>query len=182
MPKIMVFNMVSVDGFFAGTDGSINWHNVDGEFNEFAAKQTGEFGMLIFGRVTYDLMANYWPTDQARKNDPIVAKIMNTTPKIVFSKNLQKATWNNTSLVSDINVDEIKQLKEQSKKDMAIFGSGQIVREFAKLGFIDEYRLMVNPVILGTGKPLFKELMKLKLLKSREFKNGNVLLTYQPVL
>jgi dihydrofolate reductase len=181
MKKIIVFNMVSLDGFFAGVDGNINWHNVDKEFNEFAIKQTAEFGTLIFGRKTYDLMAGYWPSEETIKNDPIVAGLMNNTPKIIFSRNLQKAEWSNTELVKEIKADEIKKLKTSAQKDLAIFGSGQIVREFTRLGLIDEYRLMVNPVILGSGKPLFTDPLKLKLLKSREFKNGNILLTYEPI-
>ena len=172
--------MVSVDGFFAGEDGNINWHNVDQEFNDFAEIQTAEFGTLIFGRVTYDLMAGYWPTTEVIKSDPIIARLMNGLPKVVFSKKLAKAEWNNTKLMGNINTDEIRKLKQSSEKPMAIFGSGQIVQEFAKLGLIDEYRLMINPVILGRGKPLFKEPMKLKLVNSRIFKSGNVLLTYEP--
>jgi dihydrofolate reductase len=181
MRKIIVFNMVSVDGYFAGVDGNINWHNVDREFNEFAIKHTREFGALIFGRVTYDLMAGYWPSEGALKGDPVVAGIMNGADKIVFSKTLNKAEWNNTRVMGNIEKSEIEKLKQQTGKPMAIFGSGQIVQEFAKLGLIDEYRLMLNPVVLGAGKPLFKQPLKLKLLKSREFKNGNVLLYYRPI-
>ena len=170
MKKIIVFNMVTIDGYFAGVDGNINWHNVDAEFNEFAAKQTADFGTLIFGRVTYDLMAGYWPLEKVVKNDPIVAGIMNSTDKIVFSRKLDKADWNNTRLMKSINPDEINKLKESAKKDIAIFGSGQIVQEFTKLGLVDEYRLMINPVVLGAGKTLFAgvDMFKLKLMKTRE--------------
>jgi dihydrofolate reductase len=181
MAKIIVFNMISIDGFFCGPNGEIDWHNVDGEFNEFAIKQTGEAGLLIFGRTTYELMASYWPNEQTVKNDPIVAGLMNNTPKIVFSTSMSKADWNNTKLVNKIDAEEIKKLKQDSAKDLFIFGSGQIVQEFAKLGLIDEYRLMINPVALGAGKTLFKEKQKLKLLNSKEFKSGNVLLVYQPL-
>ena len=173
--------MVTLDGFFAGADGNINWHNVDAEFNEFAEKQTPEFGTLIFGRVTYDLMAGYWPEEGVIKDDPIVAGIMNSVNKIVFSKTMKSADWNNTIAMNEINIEEIKKLKEQATKPLAIFGSGQIVQEFAKLNLVDEYRLMINPLTLGQGKPLFKEPLKLKLIGNREFKSGNVLLTYEPV-
>jgi dihydrofolate reductase len=181
MKKIIVFNMITVDGFFAGTDGNINWHNVDAEFNEFAIKQLNEVGALIFGRVTYDLMAGYWPSEKPVKDDPIVAGLMNNTHKIVFSRSLDKADWNNTTLMKEINAEQIQKLKQEPGKDLFIFGSGQTVQEFAQLGLIDEYRLMVNPVALGAGKPLFKQHLKLKLLKSQEFKNGNVLLSYQSI-
>lgn len=180
MAKIIVFNMLTLDGFFAGVDGEISWHNVDAEFNDFAIKQTPEFGTLIFGRITYELMAGYWPSQAVIKDDPIVAGIMNSAEKIVFSRSLDKAEWNNTKLMKKVDVDEIKKLKESSEKPMAIFGSGQIVQEFTKLGLVDEYRLMVNPVVLGKGKQLFKEHMKLQLISHQEFKNGNVLLCYEP--
>ena len=173
--------MITVDGFFAGVDGNINWHNVDREFNDFAEKQTPEFGTLIFGRITYDLMAGYWPKEGPVKDDPIVAGIMNSANKIVFSRTMEKADWNNTRLIKEINSANIQKLKQESTKPMAIFGSGQIVQEFAKLGLIDEFRLMINPVILGKGKALFADYAKLKLTGNREFKNGNVLLTYEPV-
>ena len=181
MKKIIVFNMVSVDGFFAGTDGNISWHNVDAEFNEFAIKQLGEAGVLLFGKTTYDLMAGYWPKEGVVKDDPIVAGLMNSLPKIVFSKSMDKAEWNNVKILNDIKKLDIEKLKEISEKDIFIFGSGQIVQEFAKLGLIDEYRLMVNPVVLGQGKPLFKEPAEFKLLESKQFKNGNVLIYYQPI-
>jgi len=172
--------MVSVDGFFAGVDGDISWHNTDAEFGEFANKQTAQFGTMIFGRVTYDVMAGYWPTEAVVKNDPIVAAAMNNANKIVYSKTMSQAGWQNTLLRKEINVDEIKKLKTESQKNISVFGSGQIVRQFAKLGLVDEYRLMINPIVLGSGKPLFDGCLKLKLLSNREFKNGNVLLCYEP--
>lgn len=178
MAKIVVFNMLSLDGFFAGVGGDISWHNVDGEFNEFAIKQTREFGALLFGRVTYDLMYGYWPSEDALKNDPIVAGIMNNADKIVFSKSLKKAEWKNTKVIKEIEKLEIETLKQQAEKDLAIFGSGTIVQKFTELGLVDEYRLMINPVVLGSGKPLFRKHQKLQLMSSREFKNGNVLLNY----
>ena len=181
MSKIIVFNMISLDGYFCGPNGETEWHNVDAEFNEFAIKQlTEEVGLLLFGRTTYELMAGYWPTNQAVKNDPIVAGLMNNTSKIVFSKSMSSADWNNTKVIKEIKKLEIEKLKQKSGKDIFIFGSGQIVQEFSKLGLIDEYRLMINPVALGQGKTLFKEKLKLKLLKIKEFKNGNVLLCCRP--
>ena len=137
-----------------------------------------EVGLLLFGRTTYELMVRYWPSEQAAKNDPVVAGLMNSAPKMVFSSSMDKAEWNNTRLIKEIKKSEIEKLKQGTGRDIFIFGSGQIVQEFAKMGLIDEYRLMVNPVALGQGKPLFKGPAKLKLLKSREFKNGNVLLCY----
>jgi dihydrofolate reductase len=179
-----MFNMVSLDGFFEGQDREIDWHMADEEFNQFAIDQFNSLETILFGRVTYQLMANFWPSPTALAEDPVVANLMNSTSKIVFSNTLQKADWNNTRLVSGDADREIIQLKEQSGKDMIIFGSGSLVSSLMRLGLIDEYRLIVNPVVLGSGRPLFtglKERLHLKLLNALTFKSGNVVLSYQPV-
>lgn len=183
MRKVILFNMVSLDGFFGGPDGDINWHNVDAEFNDFAIDQLNSAGGLVFGRVTYQLMASYWPTDVAVKNDPIVAGKMNTLPKIVFSRTLDKVEWKNTRLVKGDVAEEISNLKEQPGKDMFVFGSADLASALTHFGLIDEYRVMVNPVVLGSGKPLFKGIqdrLGLKLIRTKAFHSGNVLLCYQP--
>ena len=136
------------------------------------------------GRVTYQLFADYWPTPAAYKENPIIAPMMNDLQKIVFSRTLDNAEWNNSKVVKENVSEEISRLKQQPGKDMVIFGSGIIVSEFAKFGLIDLYRLIVNPVVLGSGKPLFKGLddkLKLKLLNARPFGSGNVILEYEPM-
>ncbi len=183
MRKIIFFMLTSLDGFFEGTGRGINWHNVDEEFNEFAIEQLGTVETLLFGRVTYEMMASYWPTPAAKTNDPVVAEKMNTTPKLVFSKTLQKGEWQNTRLIKDNFVEEMQKLKKQSGKDMIILGSSDLAVTFIDHGLIDEFRVMVNPLILGNGKSLFKGIqgkLDLKLIKTRVFKNGNVLLYYEP--
>ncbi len=183
MSKLFSFNMMSLDGFFEGpSKWDLSWHNVDAEFNEFAITQLNEIGTLLFGRVTYEGMADYWSSPDAAKDDPIVAGLMNQIPKIVFSKTLNKAEWNNTRLVKDHVADEISKLKKQSSKDLAVFGSANLMSELMRMDLIDEHRVMVNPVVLGNGTPLLqtKDKIALKLLKTRAFKNGNVLLIYQP--
>jgi len=183
MRKVFLFNMITLDGFFEGPNQDISWHHVDEEFNEFAINQLNEIDMLLFGRVTYQGMASYWPTEFAISNDPIVAGLMNNLPKIVFSKTLDKAEWNNTKLVNDNAAEEISTLKQQSGKDIAIFGSSALAVTLAERGLIDEYRIIVNPVVLGGGTPLLKGIkdkLNLKLLKTRTFKSGNVLLYYVP--
>ena len=182
MRKLFSFNMMSLDGFFEGTSKwELSWHNVDSEFNEFAIAQLNEIGMLLFGRITYEGMAGYWSSPDATKDDPDVAGLMNRIPKIVFSKTLNKADWNNTRLVKDHAADEILKLKKQSEKDLAVFGSANLMSALMRADLIDEHRVMVNPVVLGSGTPLFqtKDKLNLKLLKTRVFGNGNVLLTYQ---
>ena len=186
MRKLFSFNMVTLDGFFEGPNGEIDWHNVDtedGEFNEFAIEQLGSIDTLLFGRVTYQLMASYWPTPAAIEGDPIVADLMNRLPKVVVSRTLEKAEWNNTRLVKDHIAEEILKLKQQPGKDIALFGSATLMSTLMQMDLIDEHRIMVNPVILGSGTPLFKETkdrQSLKLVRSRTFRSGNVLLCYQP--
>lgn len=183
MRKIVFFMLTSLDGYFEGPSRDINWHNVDEEFNEFAEQQTSEFGALLFGRVTYELMASYWPTEAAKRNDPVIAKLMNSLPKIVFSKTLQKVEWENTTLVKDNFKKVVRELKKEAGKDAAIFGSSDLAVMFMEQGLIDEYRIMVNPVVLGDGKPLFKGIknqVDLKLIKTKVFQSGNVLLYYEP--
>lgn len=183
MRKVIFFNLISLDGYFEGPNQDINWHHVDEEFNEFAIQQTGEFGALLFGRVTYELMASYWPTESAKRDDPAVAGLMNNLPKVVFSTTLDKVEWENTKLVKDNFVEEVSKLKEQPGKDLAIFGSSDLAVTFIDLGLIDEFRIMINPVVLGGGKPILhgiKSQLELKLIKVKEFKSGNVLLYYVP--
>jgi dihydrofolate reductase len=180
--KVFLFMMVSLDGYFEGPKQDIGWHNVDEEFNDFAIQQLDDVDMLLFGRVTYEGMASFWPTPFAKENDPIVAEKMNTVSKLVFSKTLDKAEWNNTKLVKEHVAEEILQLKQQSGKDIAIFGSSDLAVSLISLGLVDELRIMVNPVVLGNGKSLFNGLrgkLDLKLLKTRTFSSGNVLLYYQ---
>lgn len=183
MRKLFVFNLVTLDGYFEGPNRDISWHNVDAEFNEYAIDMLNSVDTLLFGRVTYELMAGFWPTPDAIKNDPIVAGKMNSLPKIVFSKTLEKVEWNNTRLVKSNIEEETRKMKKLPGKDMALLGSGSIMSEFVQRSLIDEYRIMVNPIILGDGTPLFKGIkdrIKLKLVKTRTFRNGNVLLYYQP--
>ncbi len=184
MGKLFVFNMVTLDGFFEGPDHGIDWHNVDEEFNRFAIEQLDTIGVIVFGRVTYLGMASYWPTPLASEDDPVVAGLMNRMPKIVLSRTLDKAEWNNTRLIKNNAAEEIARLKQQSAKDLAIFGSANLAASLQNLGLVDEYRLMLNPIVLGGGTPLFQSInqpLKLKLIKTRVFSSGNVLLYYQPI-
>jgi dihydrofolate reductase len=183
MAKFIMFNLITVDGFFAGPDGNIGWHHVDAEFNDFAEQQTAEFGGLVFGRVTYELMAGYWPTDESRQDDPVIAKLMNSLPKLVFSRTLEHLDWENSRLATSDPVTEIGKFMRESDRDVALFGSANLAASLIAEGLIDEFRLLVNPVVLGDGKPLFpdrKQPLNLKLTNTRRFKNGNLLNTYVP--
>jgi dihydrofolate reductase len=184
MGKIGVFENVSVDGYFAGPNGEIDWFIGDEETAQYAKDHANPTTTILFGRVTYELMASYWPTAEAMKNDPVVAEVMNSASKIVFSRTLDKVEWGNTRLVKNNIEEEIKKMKNKPGKDMVILGSGSIVSAFAQRGLIDEYSFMVNPIILGGGRSIFqgiKDRLNLKLLETRTFKLGNVLLHYQYV-
>ena len=188
MGKISVFDYMTIDGFFAGPQGEIDWFKFikkDDEYDEYTHKQTARSGnTLIFGHKTYEMMKSYWPTSDAIKNDPNMAGVVNNSLKIVFSKTLQNVeegpNWKNIKLFHEINPEEIIKLKKQKGKDFTILGSGSIVQQFANLDLIDEYQLVIVPVILGQGKPLFKDVkkMNLKLFEAKTFKNGIVLLKY----
>jgi dihydrofolate reductase len=184
MRKLGVFNLVALDGYFSGQGGDISWHRVDPEFQEYAEKNSTSGNTLVFGRVTYELMASYWPSPEALKDDPVLTQGMNNSPKIVFSRTLKKVDWANTRLVKDDMLGEIQKLKQQSGKDLTILGSGSIVAQLAQAGLIDEYQILLNPVILGKGKTMFEgvEIKPiLKLTRTRTFGNGNVLLCYEPM-
>jgi dihydrofolate reductase len=182
--KVISFNMITANGFFEGPNQDISWHNVDQEFNEFAMKQLRSVDMILFGRVTYQLMANYWPTQAAIENDPIIAKKMNALPKIVFSKTLDKAEWNNTRLIRGNIAKEISYLKGLPGKNLIIFGSSDLTVVMAQMGLVDEFRIMVNPAVIGSGKPFLNGIegkINMKLLRAKTFHSGNILLYYQPV-
>lgn len=183
MRKIIFQMMVSLDGYFEGPDHELDWHRVDGEFNDYARDLLDSVDTLLFGRVTYQLMAGYWPTPTAMTDDPVIAAKMNSLPKIVFSKTLAKADWNNTRLVKENAAGEISRLKRLPGMNMAIFGSSDLAVSLLGVGLIDEYRIFINPVVLGSGKPLLKGLkdrLNLNLVSSRIFKSGLVLLCYKP--
>jgi len=185
--KLTAFNQVSLDGYFSGPGGDFSWakNDNDAEFDAFVAGNAKSGGMLIFGRVTYELMASYWPTPFALKNDPVVAERMNHLEKIVFSKTLVQASWSNTRLVKGALATEIRKLKSEPGEDMAILGSGSIIAQLASERLIDEFQLVVVPIALGGGRAIFdgiKEKLALKLTTSRTFRNGKVLLCYAPAL
>lgn len=184
MRKLVVFNQVTLDGFFADMQGNMSWaHKDDAEWNAFVAENAGGGGQLIFGRVTYDMMASFWPTPHAAEMMPVVAERMNNLPKVVFSRTLDEARWSNTKLVKGDLAAEIRRMKEEPGEGLVILGSGSIVSQLAQENLIDAYQLVVNPVVLGSGRSMFDGVEKklaLKLTNTRTFGNGNVLLCYEP--
>jgi dihydrofolate reductase len=187
MRKITVFNFITLDGYFAGPHGEIDWFKTiekDEEYDAYTKSQAKIGEPLIFGRTTYEMMKSYWPTEFARENDPVMADAVNLSPKIVFSKKLQKVeeeeNWKNVRMIADITSETIKAIKEEEGKNLTVLGSGSIVQQLANLGMIDEYQFMVVPIVLGAGKSMFAGVQQtsLKLLEVKLFKNGIVSLRY----
>jgi dihydrofolate reductase len=185
MRKLAVFNMVSLDGYFVDGHGDMSWaHKQDAEWIAFTSGNASGGGVLMFGRVTYDLMTRYWPTPMAAQQNPVVAAHMNSLPKVVFSRTMDKASWNNTKLVKGDLAAEVRKMKQEPGDDLVILGSGTIVSQLAQEGLIDEYQVVVSPIVLGKGRTMFdgvKDRLPLKLTKTRAFGNGNVLLCYEPM-
>ena len=185
MRRLIAFEQVSLDGFFVDAKGDMSWaHKQDPEWNAFAASNASGDGALLFGRLTYEMMASFWPTPAAMERMPAVAEGMNNLPKVVFSRTLEKASWKNTKVVKGDIVAEVRKMKKESGPGMAILGSGSIVSQLAQAGLIDELQMVVNPTVLGKGRTLFegvKEKLGLKLIKTRAFGNGNVVLYYEPM-
>ena len=184
MRRLTVFNLMSLDGYIAGKDGDISWHNVDEEFQELAKAASNSGNTLLFGRVTYELMARFWPTADTDPSStgPMVefARIWRDMPKIVFSRTLERADWN-TTVVRDLVPEEIRKLKARPGGDLAL-GGADLAAAFMRHDLVDEYRLYVHPVVIGRGKPLFQPSdarFDLRLAETRAFGNGVVLLRHQ---
>jgi dihydrofolate reductase len=186
MRRLTVFNNVTLDGYFSDRNGDISWAHKDqhdAEWKAFVEGNANPGGPLLFGRITYELMASFWPTPLATEFDPVVAESMNNLPKVVFSRTLDKVSWRNSKVVKGDLATEVRRMKQEQGKDMVILGSGSIVAQLTREGLIDEYQVVVNPVVLGQGRTMFEglaERLNLKLTRSRVFSNGNVLLCYEP--
>lgn len=178
MRKVIVSNLMSLDGFFEGPNHELDWFVVDEEFFEYARDMLRGVDTILFGRKTYQHMADYWPSAPAEE----IADQMNNLPKIVFSRTLESAEWQNSTLVKNDAVAEISKLKQLPGKDMVILGSASLASFLLQRGLIDEYRVILNPVLLGSGSPLFQDVnqrLRLKLSRTKLFGSGVVVLYYQ---
>ena len=180
-----MLNRVSLDGFFAGPNGEIyDWFIPDPEVDK-AAHEMAQADTILFGRVTYQLFESVWPKVAVDPNAPKEARItadeVNQMTKVVFSTTLKEVTWEHSILFKGNLAEEVRKLKQGNGPDILIFGSGTIVDQLANEGLLDEYLLVVTPVVLGAGKPLFQDVKKfnLELLEARDFHSGNVLLHYR---
>ena len=196
MRKIVAFDRVTADGYFSGPEGSLDWSVPDAEIDKLGGEAVpGPGNTLLFGRRTYQMFESFWPhvlKDSPEAPDPHVpgrqsaamrnmAVFIHEATKIVFSKSLKEVTWHDSRLFRDIEPDNIEAMKNVPGADMMIFGSGQIVSRLSALGLIDEYQLIVSPLLLGGGKTLVNGVatrVKLDLLEAKPYESGNVMLRY----
>src|SRR4030081_1028452 len=184
MRKIILMMSVSLDGFFEGPDHELDWGLVDDELDRHFNEQLGAMGAFLDGRVTYELMAGFWPpADKDPSSTPPVAefsRIWRDMPKIVYSRTLERADWN-TTVVRDVVPEEVMELKAQPGGDLML-GGADLAAAFMRHDLIDEFRLYVHPVVIGQGKLLFQRSdtrIRLRLAEARTFGSGGVLLRYQ---
>jgi dihydrofolate reductase len=180
MRRVIAWNMLSLDGFSEGPNkGDLDWFRFDEELERYIKESQQLAGTVLFGRVTYEFMASYWPNAEGW-----IADFMNSVPKVVFSRTLDKADWNNTRLIKDNIPEEVAKLKQEpGSNDIFIFGSADLTAMFMKHGLIDEYRFGINPVLLGRGTAFFKDggrRQDLRLLEAKPFSSGLVILHYAP--
>jgi dihydrofolate reductase len=176
---------VSLDGFVAGPNGELNWAKVDEELFDYVGKRISEGDTALYGRVTYQMMENYWPTaadkPSATRHDIEHSKWYSKVHKVVLSKTMKEAELTNTKIISDNLSDRINEIKQQPGKDILLFGSPTATHSLIQLNLIDGYWLFVNPIILGQGIPLFTNIndkIKLNLLSTRQFTSGVTELNY----
>lgn len=188
MRKVVQFMHVSLDGFVAGPNGEMDWIRVDEEMFDYAGQRTNESDTALYGRVTFDMMEGYWPTaaDQPNpsKHDIEHSAWYMQVQKVVISKTLKGKSLKNTTIVSENIAAEIQKLKQAAGKEIIIFGSPSASHLLMREGLIDDFWVFVNPVLLGVGIPLFKDILKrtpLKLIKSHVFKSGVVCLHYERI-
>ena len=184
MRKLIMWNIITLDGYF---EGNQNWdlpfHNVvwGQELEKLSIEQLNSADYLVFGRVTYEGMAAYWTKAEGEIAELEIAKLMNRIPKLVFSKTLKSAEWNNTTLINENASAEIKKLKEEGGRDMYVFGSANLSETFVNDNLFDEYRIGIAPVILGSGRPLFRQGIaskNLSLVSTQQLLTGGVVLKY----
>lgn len=188
MRKVIFLIHTTLDGYVAGPNGEMDWIVYNEEVAQYSYELHRTTDTAIYGRVTYEMMANYWPTvldnpDSDPSDHPHAIWVKDAV-KIVFSRTLQSVDWKGTILLHDNIMEEMTKLKQQPGKDLWLIGSPTLAREFMRLGLIDEYRINVNPIILGGGQPLFdgqSDTLRLKLIEARTFTGGVAALRYEPV-
>ena len=198
MRRIVMFNRITADGYFADPDGTLGWIVPDETLDKEAASSTASpgIGTILLGRRTYDFFESFWRQFDDDGSDPVpdphapgsspeqraIADFINGATKVVFSKNRDQVTWRNSRLLRELDPHEIEAMKREPGKDIFVFGSGSIVSQLTEHGLIDEYQIVVNPTLIGGGRPLLDDLSKsvrLHLLEAKEYPTGNVMLRYE---
>ncbi|GHO48121.1 dihydrofolate reductase family protein [Ktedonospora formicarum] len=186
MRKVVSLIHISLDGYAAGPNGELEWAIVDKETSSFVDGFIESVDTAIYGRITYQMMKDYWPTvpsdPESTQHDLDHSRWVEDVTKVVFSRTLDAVDWNNTTLVRDHYADAINSLKHQEGGDIMIFGSPRLVHVLAQDGLIDEYVINLNPLLLGGGTPFFKDIQgsaSLKLVTAKQFHSGVVGLHYQ---
>ncbi len=185
MRKLIMWNLVTLDGFFEGTKSwDLSFHEQvwGDELEQFAITQAHEADLLLFGRVTFEGMAAYWKTQTSATESGAIAAFMNRVAKVVVSRTLTHADWNNSRIISSQVDAEVLRLKQAPGKDILIFGSANLCATLMRANLIDEYRLCLCPLVLGAGRPLFRsgDRLRMRLLDARPLTNGAVILRYEP--
>ena len=184
MRKLIMWNVITLDGYFEGNQNwDLSFHNViwGQELEKLSIEQLNSADYLVFGRVTYEGMAAYWTKAEGEIAELEIAKLMNRIPKLVFSRTLKSAEWNNTTLISENASAEIKKLKQEGGRDMYVFGSANLSETFINDNLFDEYRIGIAPIILGSGRPLFRRGIapkNLHLVSTQQLLTGGVVLKY----
>lgn len=190
MRKIYLFLSLSLDGYFEGSNHDLSWHNVDDEVIKFAIQQLKETDLYLWGRRIYQNMEAVWPkmaVDPSASKDSLeIARLLNNTPKIVFSRTLKSVketkNWKNVELVRELDLEGIRRLKRQAGKDIGV-GGPNLALALVKAGLVDEFRFMMVPVLIGRGTSISEGMLgktELEFVKTRRFDSGNLLLYYRP--
>ncbi|MEH6305302.1 dihydrofolate reductase family protein [Olivibacter sp. CPCC 100613] len=181
MKKIIVCNWLSLDGFFSGRNGETDWFFWNDEIEHDQLCMQKDIALMLFGRTTYDIMANYWPTTAALNENKQITRFMNNTPKIVFSSSLKEINWRNSIVKKELKHDEMYHLKQNISGDILIFGSGSIASQLMNLDLVDELRFLITPIVLGSGQTMFQHVhgrVVWQQCKSKSFNNGVTLTVY----
>lgn len=186
--RLFVSMIVSLDGFIEGPNRELDWfHDGDPQFEQYCDEMIDSVGLALYGRKSYELMVSYWPSAESNPRSPqdlAFARKMNALPKVVLSRTLERATWNNTTILRDNVAEKLRALKEAPGKPIVAWAGASLVASLAQLGLIDEYRLIVQPVVLGGGTSFFQnvtERKRLRLTRTTQLGRDIVVTCYEPL-
>jgi dihydrofolate reductase len=183
--RLIASEGITLDGYFSGPRGEIDWQALGKDLNGYSIELLEAADTLLFGRITYEQMKAWWPTPAGQRYSPAIARSMNTLAKLVAATQAVDVSWHNSRQISGELTEVVTDLKAQPGKDIVVLGSASLVAQLTDRGLIDEYHLTINPVVLAAGTPLFgnvRERHRLKLMETRPYAAGNVLLRYEPDL